>query len=92
MSTEEPDRGSESKYTKGSAVIPEMKKVDPIPPPTFTEAQFHAHVGTVRFDTSGKLHVELVVEAEDRPEGVKLVDTYGTMLRFDVCRKRPKKG
>ena len=69
-------------------VHPEMKKVDPPPPPEFTESHFHGYIGGVRFDQSGKLHAEIIVEAKDRAEATKLVDTYGTMLAFDVSRKR----
>ena len=69
---------------------PEMKKVEPKPLPKFTDCEFHGYIGKCSFDTSGKFHIEVVCEARDRHEAIKLVDTYGTMLRFDISRKRPK--
>jgi hypothetical protein len=53
----------------------------------FQSATFEAKLHEAKYTPSGEMRVVLMIKQQDKPEGQKLADAFGTGLQVTVVRK-----
>jgi hypothetical protein len=56
-------------------------------PSNFSSATFEAKLHEAKYTPSGEMRVVLMIKQQDKPEGQKLADAFGTGLQVTVTRK-----